>query len=172
MKFWIVSKATTADAIIAAVEAGKCTSDWQIERIARQHSDRVMWCAMPMPTPEKQTLPQQMPQTVDTILQELGVPCSLSGYGYLTDAITTVAENGGKPCKITQHLYPVVAQRHGTTQSRVERAIRHAIETAFDRSDPDTLQKYFGNTVAAHKGKLTNSEFIYAAARHLLRPGA
>lgn len=171
MKTWIVGKATTADAIIAAIEAGKCTSDWQIERIARQHNDKVMWCAMPMPTPEKPTLPQRK-QTVDAILQELGVPCSLSGYGYLTDAITTVAENGAKPCNITQYLYPGVAQRHGTTQSRVERAIRHAIETAFNRSDPDTLEKYFGNTISAHKGKLTNSEFIYAAARHLLRPAS
>ena len=171
MKFWITGKAATADAIIAAVEAGKCTSDWQVERIARQHGDKVAWCAtpMPMPTPEKQTLPQQRPQTVDAILLELGIPANIAGHAYLKEAVDIAGKlpPGGLQGKITSVIYPRIAERFGTTASRVERATRHAVEKSFSQCPLDVITKYFGNGYSADKGKATNSEFIAGIVHHL-----
>ena len=168
MKFWIVNKATTADAIIAAIEAGKCTSDWQVERIARQHGDKIMWCSMPMPTMEKQTLPQR-PQTVDAILLELGIPANIAGHAYLKEAVDIAGKlpPGGLQGKITSVIYPRIAEQFGTTASRVERATRHAVEKSFTQCPLDVITKYFGNGYSADKGKATNSEFIAGIVRHL-----
>lgn len=168
MKFWITGKASTADAIIAAVEAGKCTSDWQVERIARQHGDKVMWCSMPMPTPEKQTLPQR-PQTVDAILLELGIPANIAGHAYLKEAVDIAGKlpPGGLQGKITSVIYPRIAERFGTTASRVERATRHAVEKSFSQCPLDVIAKYFGNGYSADKGKATNSGFIAGIVHHL-----
>ena len=170
MKFWITGKASTADAIIAAIEAGKCTSDWQVERIARQHGDKVMWCAaMPLPTPEKQTLPPQRVQTVDAILLELGIPVNIAGHAYLKEAVDIAVQlpPGGLQGKITSVIYPRIAERFGTTASRVERATRHAVEKSFSQCPLDTLTKYFGNAYSIDKGKTTNGEFIAGIVHHL-----
>ena len=85
---------------------------------------------------------------VTDIIHEIGVPAHIKGYQYLREAI------------LTKVLYPAVARKFSTTPSRVERAIRHAIEVAWDRGDIETLQKFFGYTVSNIKGKPTNSEFI------------
>ena len=168
MKFWITGKATTADAIIAAIEAGKCTSDWQVERIARQHGDKIMWCSMPMPTPEKQMAPQQ-PKTVDAILMELGIPANIAGHAYLKEAVDIAGKlpPGGLQGKITHTIYPSVAKVFNTTPARVERSIRHGIEKSFSQCPLDTLTKYFGNAYSSDKGKTTNSEFIAGIVHHL-----
>lgn len=97
---------------------------------------------------------------VTDIIHDIGVPAHIKGYQYLREAILMVIDDMDTINAVTKVLYPAVAKRFDTTASRVERAIRHAIEVAWDRGDLDVLQKYFGYTVNAIKGKPTNSEFI------------
>lgn len=97
---------------------------------------------------------------VTDIIHEIGVPAHIKGYQYLREAIILTIKNMDMINAVTKVLYPEVAKRFGTTPSRVERAIRHAIEVAWDRGDIETLQKFFGYTVSNIKGKPTNSEFI------------
>ncbi len=97
---------------------------------------------------------------VTSIIHEIGVPAHIKGYQYLREAIIFTVNDMEAINAVTKVLYPAVAHRFGTTASRVERAIRHAIEVAWDRGDLETLQKYFGYTVSNAKGKPTNSEFI------------
>jgi two-component system response regulator (stage 0 sporulation protein A) len=94
------------------------------------------------------------------ILLELGAPDHLVGHPYVVQAILLVLEDRSYINNITTGLYPELAARFDTTASRVERAIRHVVEVAWMRGDPDVLCKYFGNTVSAEKGKPTNGEFI------------
>ncbi|MBE6779166.1 MAG: sporulation transcription factor Spo0A [Ruminococcaceae bacterium] len=97
---------------------------------------------------------------VTSIIHQVGVPAHIKGYQYLRDAILMAIEDENIINAVTKRLYPSVAKKHGTTSSRVERAIRHAIEVAWDRGDVDTLNGYFGYTVHTGRGKPTNSEFI------------
>lgn len=101
---------------------------------------------------------------ITTVLLDLGVPCHLKGHPYLITAIGVVVENPDLVNAITSVLYPLVARTHNTTGSRVERAIRHAIECGWDRGDYEVILHYFGNTVSSSKGKPTNSEFIARVA--------
>ncbi len=93
-------------------------------------------------------------------IQQLGVPAHIKGYQYIRDAIMMVIEDMDAINSITKILYPTVARHYNTTPSRVERAIRHAIEVAWDRGNPDVLNDLFGYTILSSKGKPTNSEFI------------
>ena len=104
---------------------------------------------------------------VTSMIHEIGVPAHIKGYQYLRYAIILAVEDMDVINSITKTLYPKVAEYFGTTPSRVERAIRHAIEVAWDRGDLETLQKYFGYTVSNTKGKPTNSEFIALIADKL-----
>ena len=97
---------------------------------------------------------------VTGIIHEIGVPAHIKGYQYLREAIIIAVNDMDVINAITKVLYPQVAKTFQTTPSRVERAIRHAIEVAWDRGDLDTLQRFFGYTVSNTKGKPTNSEFI------------
>ncbi len=103
---------------------------------------------------------RDMERQVTAIIHEIGVPAHIKGYQYLREAIIIAVEDMDVINAVTKVLYPEVAKRFNTTASRVERAIRHAIEVAWDRGDLETLQKYFGYTVSNAKGKPTNSEFI------------
>ncbi len=109
----------------------------------------------------------QLRVQVTEILHQIGVPAHIKGYQYLREAIIIAVEDMDVINAVTKVLYPEVAKRFGTTASRVERAIRHAIEVAWDRGDLETLQKYFGYTVSNAKGKPTNSEFIAMIADRL-----
>ena len=100
-------------------------------------------------------------------VHEIGVPAHIKGYQYLREGIILTVRNMEVINAVTKVLYPEIAKRFGTTPSRVERAIRHAIEVAWDRGDLETLQKYFGYTVNSAKGKPTNSEFIAMIADRL-----
>ena len=91
---------------------------------------------------------------------ELMVPAHIKGYHYLREAILLSIKNSEIINSVTKLLYPTVAKNHSTTSSRVERAIRHAIEVAWDRGDIDVLNSYFGYTIQNDRGKPTNSEFI------------
>ena len=104
---------------------------------------------------------------VTDIIHEIGVPAHIKGYQYLREAIILTIHDMDMINAVTKVLYPEVARRFGTTPSRVERAIRHAIEVAWDRGDVETLQKFFGYTVSGIKGKPTNSEFIAMIADNL-----
>lgn len=105
---------------------------------------------------------------VTAIIHEIGVPAHIKGYQYLREAICIAVRDMDVINAVTKVLYPEVAKRFNTTPSRVERAIRHAIEVAWDRGDLETLQKYFGYTVSNTKGKPTNSEFVAMIADRLL----
>lgn len=97
---------------------------------------------------------------VTEIIHQIGVPTHIKGYHYLREAIILSVKNSEIINSVTKLLYPTVAKNHGTTSSRVERAIRHAIEVAWDRGDIDVLNSYFGYTIQNDRGKPTNSEFI------------
>ena len=99
-------------------------------------------------------------ELVTSIIHEVGVPAHIKGYQYVREAIMITVEDMDVINSVTKVLYPEVAKRYHTTPSRVERAIRHAIEVAWDRGDLETLQRFFGYTVSNAKGKPTNSEFI------------
>ena len=97
---------------------------------------------------------------VTEILHEIGVPAHIKGYHYLRDSIMMSVEKPDIINAVTKQLYPAVAKKYATTPSRVERAIRHAIEVAWDRGSVDVLNSYFGYTIHNDRGKPTNSEFI------------
>ena len=104
---------------------------------------------------------------VTSVIHEIGVPAHIKGYQYLREAIKIAVGDMEVINAITKVLYPQVAKTFATTPSRVERAIRHAIEVAWDRGDLETLQRFFGYTVNSAKGKPTNSEFIALVADRL-----
>ena len=97
---------------------------------------------------------------VTNIIHEIGVPAHIKGYQYLRDAIIMSVNDDEMLGSITKRLYPTIAKKNKTTSSRVERAIRHAIEVAWSRGKMDTIEELFGYTVSSGKGKPTNSEFV------------
>jgi two-component system response regulator (stage 0 sporulation protein A) len=97
---------------------------------------------------------------VTKIIHQIGVPAHIKGYHYLREAILMSIKEKEAINSVTKILYPAVAKQYKTTSSRVERAIRHAIEVAWDRGDVDVLYSYFGYTIQNNRGKPTNSEFI------------
>ncbi|MBQ2960393.1 MAG: sporulation transcription factor Spo0A [Oscillospiraceae bacterium] len=109
----------------------------------------------------------ELEAVVTDIIHEVGVPAHIKGYQYLREAIILTIKDMDMINAVTKVLYPEVAKRFNTTPSRVERAIRHAIEVAWDRGDIEVLQKFFGYTVSNIKGKPTNSEFIAMIADSL-----
>ena len=104
---------------------------------------------------------------VTNVIHEVGVPAHIKGYQYLREAIMMVVNDIDILNQITKQLYPEIAAKYGTTPSRVERAIRHAIEVALGRGEQQTVESIFGYTVSAQKGKPTNSEFIAMIADKL-----
>ncbi len=97
---------------------------------------------------------------VSDIMRQIGVPAHIKGYQYLRTSIILCVNDKSMLGSVTKILYPTVAKEYGTTASRVERAIRHAIEVAWNRGDVDVLSSFFGYTIQAERGKPTNSEFI------------
>ena len=106
-------------------------------------------------------------EKISSVFISIGIPAHIKGYHFLREAVKMVVENPDSINRITKELYPGIARRFGTSASKVERAIRHAIEVAWDRGDLDTLQRFFGYTVSNTKGKPTNSEFIALIADKL-----
>lgn len=104
---------------------------------------------------------------ITEMLHMLAVPAHIKGYQYLREAITLVLRDGNLINSVTKELYPAVAKRFGTTASRAERAIRHAIEVAWDRGEVDVMNGFFGYTIRSDRGKPTNSEFIALVADKL-----
>lgn len=113
------------------------------------------------------TMGRDLETQVTKVIHQIGVPAHIKGYQYLRFAIIMTVNDNEIINSVTKILYPTVAKEFGTTSSRVERAIRHAIEVAWDRGDVDTLNSYFGYTVQNSRGKPTNSEFIAMIADNL-----
>ena len=129
-----------------------------IDTIYRQRSESGMQGKMSSEDIETQ---------VTKIIHQIGVPAHIKGYQYLRTAILMTISDNEIINSVTKILYPSVAKKYSTTTSRVERAIRHAIEVAWDRGDVDTLNSYFGYTIQNNRGKPTNSEFIAMIADNM-----
>jgi two-component system response regulator (stage 0 sporulation protein A) len=110
---------------------------------------------------------EDMETQVTKVIHQIGVPAHIKGYQYLRTAILMTVSDNEIINSVTKILYPSVAKKYATTTSRVERAIRHAIEVAWDRGDVDTLNSYFGYTIQNNRGKPTNSEFIAMIADNM-----
>lgn len=117
----------------------------------------------------QETLPKTRNLNVDVtnLMHQMGIPAHVRGYQYIRDAILMVVDEMGLLGAVTKELYPAIAERYNTTPSRVERAIRHAIELAWDRGNIDLMNKFFGYTINVERGKPTNSEFIAMVADRL-----
>jgi two-component system response regulator (stage 0 sporulation protein A) len=169
--FILLSLVTNKNIFNEAIEAGAdfCMTkpvDMEImeDRIRRIYaSRRHIPAANPLLTPANMDLEGQ----ITAIIHQIGVPAHIKGYQYLRTAIIMTVNDGDIINSVTKILYPSVARQYQTTSSRVERAIRHAIEVAWDRGDVDTLNSYFGYTIQNSRGKPTNSEFIAMIADNL-----
>jgi len=135
----------------------------QVARDVKMKTPRGSAVTIAMPSP----VPKDLEVEVTKIIHEIGVPAHVKGYQYLRDAIMLVVDEINYLGAVTKELYPTIAQKYDTTPSRVERAIRHAIELAWDRGDYDKINKFFGYTISGEKGKPTNSEFIAIIADKL-----
>lgn len=111
--------------------------------------------------------PEDLETEITSIIHEIGVPAHIKGYMYLREAITMVVNDMELLSAVTKELYPSIAKKYNTTASRVERAIRHAIEVAWGRGQVEAINKLFGYTINTEKGKPTNSEFIAIIADKL-----
>lgn len=137
-----------------------------IERIKHQNSVLKSFVQSPAShKPQRSEIDLEV--RVTDVIHEIGVPAHIKGYQYLRDAIILTVNDMEVINAITKILYPAIAKKYRTTSSRVERAIRHAIEVAWDRGDIETLQGFFGYTISNTKGKPTNSEFISMIADRL-----
>ena len=114
----------------------------------------------PQEPPKPPEVLRNLEQDVTDMIHEIGVPAHIKGYQYLREAIMMSVDDPAMISSITKILYPTIAKRFQTTPSRVERAIRHAIEVAWSRGKMETLDALFGYTIDTGKGKPTNSEFI------------
>ncbi len=165
----VIMSSFTSDHVLARAAAMKAAYyltkpfdvDLLMKRIREVLEDRRL---AQMETDDKR---KKLEREVTEIIHEIGIPAHIKGYQYLRDAIIRTAGDMDIINAVTKVLYPEVAKKFGTTPSRVERAIRHAIEVAWDRGDVETLQRFFGYTVSGAKGKPTNSEFIAMIADRL-----
>lgn len=158
MKNFIVRRAATRDAINRAIQAGKCKTPADVETIAARLGDEVFWPG---------ALPDTKNVEASAFLREMGVPAKLTGYDYLMEAINMAAVDRSIIRRMTKGLYPAVAEKFQTTPARVERAMRHSVETAWDRGDLEALHKRFGYTVSVRKGRPTVGEFVALAAEYV-----
>ena len=117
--------------------------------------------------PHSEAKPKNLDASITSIIHEIGVPAHIKGYLYLREAISMVFNDIELLGSITKVLYPDIAKKYNTTASRVERAIRHAIEVAWSRGNIDSISSLFGYTVSMSKAKPTNSEFIAMVADKL-----
>lgn len=106
-------------------------------------------------------------KVISKMLHTLGIPSHIKGYTYIREGINIILESGELTGGITKEIYPEIARKYNTTSSRVERAIRHAIEISWNRGDYETMEEIFGHSVDYDKAKPTNSEFIVTIADHL-----
>ena len=158
MKSYIVRKASTREAINKAISAGKCRSAADVEAIAIRLGDDIFWPG---------TLPDTKNIEAAAFLREMGIPAKLLGYTYLKEAINQTVADQSLIRRLTTGLYPAVAEKFQTTPARVERAMRHSVEMAWERGDLEILHKRFGYAISADRGRPTVGEFIALAAEYV-----
>lgn len=130
--------------------------------------ERVRSFAAALPSSLTVVKPRRSPESeLAELLRELGITAQLKGYRYLQEAVTLTVRDGGELQMVTKCLYPAIAKRFSTTASRVERAIRHAVEMSWARGDPELLRLCFGSSVAAN-ARPTNSQFIAALSEYMM----
>ena len=163
----IANQAMIADAITAGADSF-LMKPFDMNSLC-EHLRRLL--AMREKTSEQKPAQESNTPDIETqvtkIIHQIGVPAHIKGYQYLRTAILLTIQDSDIINSVTKVLYPSVAKKYQTTTSRVERAIRHAIEVAWDRGDVDTLNSYFGYTIQNNRGKPTNSEFIAMIADNL-----
>ena len=142
------------------------SSEQSVNRLAQQNTMVSRETISQHVAPEKSE-PQDLETEITNIIHEIGVPAHIKGYMYLREAITMVVNDMELLSAVTKELYPSIAKKYNTTASRVERAIRHAIEVAWGRGQVEAINKLFGYTINTEKGKPTNSEFIAIIADKL-----
>ncbi len=142
------------------------SSEQSVNRLAQQNTMVSRETISQQVVPEKSE-PQDLETEITNIIHEIGVPAHIKGYMYLREAITMVVNDMELLSAVTKELYPSIAKKYNTTASRVERAIRHAIEVAWGRGQVEAINKLFGYTINTEKGKPTNSEFIAIIADKL-----
>ena len=167
--FILTSPVNKQAVLIEAVEAGAdiCIPKPYSDSSLISHVDALSRTLSGIQTSETVNARPDLESQVTKIIHEIGVPAHIKGYQYLRYAILMAIEDNDIINSVTKILYPAVAKQFKTTTSRVERAIRHAIEVAWDRGDVDTLNSYFGYTIQNTRGKPTNSEFIAMIADNL-----
>lgn len=130
------------------------------EAVAKRISRLVSWKGKKASIQKRAYTDDELEFLISDIMRQIGVPAHIKGYQYLRYSILLCVSDPEMISSVTKILYPTVAKKFNTTSSRVERAIRHAIEVAWDRGDVDVLSSYFGYTIQSNRGKPTNSEFI------------
>ena len=173
--FIVISYCSNPNIFAEAIEAGAAYCVGKpfeyatlIERIARIYKNRQSaYKNQIMNGIQYAQEPSDLESQVTEIIHRIGVPAHIKGYQYLRTAIMMTIEDNDLINAVTKVLYPAVAKKYQTTSSRVERAIRHAIEVAWDRGDIDTLNAFFGYTIQNERGKPTNSEFIAMIADNM-----
>lgn len=177
MNVLIVSAVTLEKIISKAIEMGadyllaKPCSNEYIMDVARDVVSVPKSVGTPAPSVSpvhtEKNSEELIEQKITNVIHKIGIPAHIKGYQYLRHAIREVFLNIDIINSVTKELYPMVAKQFNTTATRVERAIRHAIEVAWDRGDTETLNSIFGYTVKSNRGKPTNSEFIAMIADKL-----
>lgn len=142
----------------------KCPFQGNPEGCVKKMKEHCMGLLAEASQPQEEPQKPNLVRRVTEVIHHIGVPAHIKGYNYLREAIVLVVNDKLLIEAVTKSLYPQVAKTYNTTPSRVERAIRHAIEVAWDRGDIEVIQNYFGYTVSLTKGKPTNSEFIALVA--------
>ena len=169
-RFILTMTIDSDEAISEAMELGAAyciTKPFDFRFLASRLEVLVMQEKVDMAVGSQENKPRNIEAEITEMLHMLAVPAHIKGYQFLRVAITLVIENMDLLNSVTKELYPAIAKRFCTTPSRVERAIRHAIEVAWDRGDIDVLNGFFGFTIQPSKGKPTNSEFIAYTADKL-----
>ena len=133
---------------------------FELNVLAQRLSELAGWDLQPESDRAGLNQSNSLEVTISDVMREIGVPAHIKGYQYLRESIVLTVKDPELMHAVTKLLYPTVAKTNHTTPSRVERAIRHAIEVAWDRGDVDVLSSYFGYTIQNSRGKPTNSEFI------------
>ena len=162
-EFYLLSSFSSASVMAEAMELKVCNftiKPCNVKDLAKRIAGHGI-SKVALPAGSKNLSPEiELEMRVTGIIHDIGVPAHIKGYQYLREAIIMTVNDMDIINAITKVLYPTVAKRYKTTSSRVERAIRHAIEVAWDRGDVEVLNGFFGFTVSSIKGKPTNSEFI------------
>ncbi len=167
--FIIASMVVNQSVLVEAINAGAAIcllKPFDITSLC-EHIKALVEARKPTKTLPEEMSREDMESQVTKIIHQIGVPAHIKGYQYLRTAILMTIFDSEMINSVTKILYPSVAKKYSTTTSRVERAIRHAIEVAWDRGDVDTLNSYFGYTIQSSRGKPTNSEFIAMIADNL-----